>query len=639
MTQDFKSILEDYITNNIVPTSQQAKTEFDEADVLSFSHWTSLLPVVPEGHTMNLEFNGYVVDEASNKIIIYGYYSISGSNSIKGIIILLDETFNPIKSFLTYSNGTELNKIECMKQAEDGTFYLVENGVNNVPRFVLVNNFSSQNANGDYVLNFRKNYNFDNSFQSYQIQNMFKSGTSAKYVFFALYEGGNDDYSTKVIELEVNVGEPLVWSTPITISNKRFSGAYAQFSDEGVYWRMLTTQYSSGYDITCYTKDYSQTNPSSTVIATMSYRGYIQDNQKCAFLDQDTVYFSYSLIGTRIDFCKYSFTDSTFTTIFTKSFSGNHYEEINLAICDGILYIQYGADISWNSSSLIPEENGYKGDYYFQRMTDDVWNPVLYAEDETFNYLTTLFIPKTDFNLVQLGSISFVVFATIGTKAYGLLLKDNYNALNYNGQPYTDYNSILPKQVEIYSNNSLVFARNIIDKTVIDNKTVSTTTIPNTYLNNINLDKENLLTETNVTMLSQNVPITKNIYESIYLSFINSITNRIYGVDSQTIEAQVPSNLNSYVNTNMNTGTQTNSENTSMGCLVVNYADGTTLTNNVLWTRVNGQYQYTFALDVQKEIASYEIKSSNLQQTYYTVIPSGLNVGSIYKITETFYVS
>ncbi len=639
MTQDFKSILEDYITNNIVPTSQQAKTEFDEADVLSFSHWTSLLPVVPEGHTMNLEFNGYVVDEASNKIIIYGYYSISGGNSTKGIIILLDETFNPIKSFLTYSNGTELNKIECMKQAEDGTFYLVENGVNNVPRFVLVNNFSSQNANGDYVLNFRKNYNFDNSFQSYQIQNMFKSGTSAKYVFFALYEGVNDDYSTKVIELEVNVGEPLVWSTPITISNKRFSGAYAQFSDEGVYWRMLTTQYSSGYNITCYTKDYSQTNPSSTVITTMSYRGYIKDNQKCAFLDQDTVYFAYSLVGTQIDFCKYSFTDSTFTTIFTKSFSGNHFEEINLAIGDGILYIQYGADISWNDTSLIPEEKGYKGDYYFQRMTDDVWNPVLYAEDEIFNYSATLFIPKTDFNLVQLGSISFEVFATIGTKAYGLLLKDNYNVLKYNGQPYTDYNSTLPKQVEIYSNNSLVFARNIIDKTVIDNKTVSTTTIPNTYLNNINLDKENLLTETNVTMLSQNVPITKNIYESIYLSFINSITNRIYGADSQTIEAQVPSNLNSYVTTNMNTGTQTNSENTSMGCLVVNYADGTTLTNNIFWTRVNGQYQYTFALDVQKEIASYEIKSSNLQQTYYTVIPSGLNVGSTYKFTETFYVS
>ena len=45
------------------------------------------------------------------------------------------------------------------------------------------------------------------------------------------------------------------------------------------------------------------------------------------------------------------------------------------------------------------------------------------------------------------------------------LIKEDYNILNYNGVEYTDYNSTLPTKAQLYSNNSLVFARNLYNKT------------------------------------------------------------------------------------------------------------------------------------------------------------------------------
>ena len=144
MTEDFKKRLIDYLTNSINATSPTPKTSFDESDVLDDSVWDSILPSGYE----DLHFNGSVVDSISNKVILYGYYTLNSVD--KGIIVILDETFTPIKVFASYSNATELNPIQCMKQAEDGTYYLIDKVTN--LRFVMVNNFYLQNANSEYVL-------------------------------------------------------------------------------------------------------------------------------------------------------------------------------------------------------------------------------------------------------------------------------------------------------------------------------------------------------------------------------------------------------------------------------------------------------------------------------------------------------
>lgn len=642
MTNNFKENLAGYVVAKLNRFAPVVRTRFLETDVLDDTPWDSVLP----SNRTYLHYNGSVIDDISNNVILYGYYTENNVN--KGIITILDETFTPIKSFTAYSNGTTLNPIQCMKQAEDGTYYLIDKTTR--LRFVMVNNFSSQNVNGDYVLNFRTSYNFDSSFDNYEVEEMFKSGTSAKYVFFGMYST-----NIKVTELEVNVGEPINWSTAINITSQQFGGAYALFNDEGVYWRLVTAS-SSNNEVSCYTKNYTSTTTSKTVLNTFDSSQTFQSKAdgQCVFLDQNNIYFVTHEIKPpvnpiphgKIGLYKYSFDDNSFTELYFKSLVGLNYDEnISLNLCNGEIYIQYVTNIINTTGSLIPEQNGYHGDYYFQRLKSDTWSPVLYEENEYFYITNYLFVAKNNFNLVQLYSFYFNDF-----QRYILLLKDDFNVLNYNDYVYIDFNSLIPSKIRVYSNNSLMFARNIIDKTLIENKTVSTVIIPSSYLNNITLDKQTLLGETNMAIVEQNVPIVKNIYEAIYLNFIDRITSRSFLFGSsdqlQRAEMQIDSNTNSYVTQNINVGTLDNILDTMMGWLIVNYEDGTSTQNPIKWVYTYGtpnMYIFEFALDVQKAIISYEVKSYNLEQTYYRVFnntyPTQLEVGKVYKIKQGFYVS
>ena len=93
-----------------------------------------------------------------------------------GIIILIDNNFNPIKTFFSFTSGTKLRYIQCMNQADDGTFYYLDDAVfsyNNPinvetsqKRFVMVNNFSSS-IDGTYILNLRTSYILEDDYNIY----------------------------------------------------------------------------------------------------------------------------------------------------------------------------------------------------------------------------------------------------------------------------------------------------------------------------------------------------------------------------------------------------------------------------------------------------------------------------------------
>lgn len=630
MTEDFKQKLTDYLVNNVTKTEPTPKTIFDYYGEVEWSVWENYLPNYSE-----IDLKGSIIDNVSNKVIVYGDYTVSDLSK-KGIIIVLDGTLTPIKTFLSYSNGTELNPIQCMKQAEDGTYYLVDKATN--LRFVMVNNFSQPNTNGEYVLNFRTSYNFDSSFNDYTVVEMYKSGTSADYLFFSKYVSGMTG-NIKVTQFKINVGSTNEWSTT-TLTGRRYLGSYVFFNDDGVYWRLLTTLHLGQFDLRCYTKNYSDESPTETTLYTFSsYPAISSSPGQCVFLNQNTVYFVLHSTNTYIGFYKYDFVATTLTTLYYKDLQEAETDEtISLTISNATLYVQYVT----NSDGM-----NY-GDYYWQRWTEDVWNPVFYSIGR-FVLDKFLLISKTDFNLFQICSLLLPDYKPVESLMVGYILlgADIYNPLNYNGLPYTDYNSMLPEQSAIYSNDALVFARDILNKTVIENKTISTVLVPNTYLNNISLVLETLTSETGNLMVRQTTPITKNIYEAVYLNFVNNITSKGILEDSgDSIDLTINSDTNSYVTENINTGTEENCQDTSMGWLVVNYSDGTTMTNSIAWELDDSdeyKYTYTFALDVQKEIASYEIKSYDMQKTYYAAInntyPTQLEVGNIYTITQSVSVS
>lgn len=629
MTEDFKQKLTNYLVNNVTKTEPTPKTEFDFTRQITnlYVRWNKFLPE----YYSYFKLNGSIIDNISNKVVVYGSY-YDRNNNARGIIIILDDSFNPIKTFYSYSNGTDLNPIQCMKQAEDGTYYLVDKATN--LRFVMVNNFSQPNTNGEYVLNFRTSYNFDSSFNDYTVVEMYKSGTSADYLFFSKYVSGMTG-NIKVTQLKVNVGEGNEWSST-TLTDCFYGGSYADFNGEGFYWRLLVTHpLNNNFD--CYTKNYSAESPTQTTLYTFSYHPNFSDAAgQCVFLNQNAVYFV--LNDAYIGLYKYDFTSGELTTIYFNDLSGVLNENISLTISNGTIYVSYNPNMTSNLHA----------DYCFQRLINDDWNPVEYATNKFFSPYDFILISKTDFNLTQIESISLPTIRDVGwSESFALLGRDVYNPLNYNGLSYTDYNSMLPKQSIIYFNASPIFARDILNKTIIDNKTISTVVIPNTFLNNADITNENLLSETNNVMVSQTTPITKNIYEAVYLNFVNNITSKGILEDSgEPIDLTINSDTNSYVTENINTGTEENCQDTSMGWLVVNYSDGTTMTNSIAWELDDSdeyKYTYTFALDVQKEIASYEIKSYDMQKTYYTAInntyPTQLEVGNIYTITQSVSVS
>ena len=83
---------------------------------------------------------------------------------------------------------------------------------------------------------------------------------------------------------------------------------------------------------------------------------------------------------------------------------------------------------------------------------------------------------------------------------------------------------MIPKSSILYDeNNNVIFARNLYNKTISDRVTQSTIEIPNNYLNDVMIARQDLISETNSIMVDNNNIITKNMYETLFINFINTL--------------------------------------------------------------------------------------------------------------------
>ena len=209
-------------------------------------------------------------------------------------------------------------------------------------------------------------------------------------------------------------------------------------------------------------------------------------------------------------------------------------------------------------------------------------------------------------------------------------IKEDYNKLNYNSYPYIDYSSTVATKGRIYSDNKLVFARNLYNKTTYNNITTSTVQIPNGYLNDMTIQPKNLLSYTNNNIVIDTEELSKNRYESVLLNFINTIN--VIDEDTSNI---YPSSAN-YINENINTGTQTNYENTSMTKIRINFADGSVV-QPIEWKDISEEgliaKQTIFSVYVSSELLSIDFINENEDFIYITK-DYDFEVGNIYTVTQ-----
>lgn len=648
MTNDFKIDLLNYITGNIEPTNSTDEEIFKEQNNIDRDKWINFIPETWGA----FRYEGMVAPNelTSNLTVLYGGYYLNGDSY--GIVTLVNENFEPVKTIYEFSSGTKLRYIQYMKQNEDGTFYYIDdevysydngqNVLNSQKRFVMVNNFTLINqVTNDYQINLRTSYIFGAEYQNFYCKNMFKDPNSAHYIFFgASVDSTSPNYSyrnIKIIDLKINVGEANEWTLFVDDAQRIFGSAIATFdSESNVQYRcLITNNLLNNNNLMCYSKTYTGNPTSNTIITFNDYKPYIDDidyKKQSVFLNYNEVYFVQNnqrwgttgvLKPKYIGLYKYNFNNSILTTIFEKYLGDYDFcnlEAIYIDRCNTDLYIEYNNNINTIDNELY-------ADYYFQRIINDIWNPILIEEQKYFYYQRRNLFVKNNFNLLSI----YLYQTTPRTDWFVYQLKENYNVLNYNGEPYTDYNSLVPKQGEIYSDNKLVFARNLYNKTLNENSTVSTVQVPNSYLNNIDLNTKTLISETNTILVNDPNVIQKNIYETLFLNYINTLNV----IDKDTNE--IYKNTGSYINNNINTGTKDNYNNSFIAKIRINFQDNSIKIQKIFWQQIDGTHKKTvFSIYAKDYINSIDFISNDENTIYITKNMNDFNleIGKYYTITQ-----
>lgn len=646
MSEDYKKNILNYITNMITETEPATEEKFINQESVNRSKWADY---IPKSYS-NFRYEGMVApDETTTGLgILYGGY-LDNNNNSHGIITLFNDNFIPVKTIYEYSNGTPLRYIQYMKQADDGTFYFIDDVafsyaqrnkvITSQKRFVMVNNFTIlNNLTNDYEVKLRTSYIFGGNYVNFYCKNMFKNPNSSHYIFFGDAVDSNSaiyDYKyLKIIGLKVNVGETNQWTLYANLQNRIFGSAFALFDDDdNVMFRCLNNDVvATATTIDCTSKTYTgtiQTNP----IANFDFHPYVDDNnykKQSVFLSMDEVYFvqnnqQWGVPGTPnakyIGLYKYTFSTNKLITIYEKSLGNYDFCNLEAIYIDKSsidIYIQYANNIIGGSTNT--------ANYYVQRLVDDVWNPILIEEEAPFIYDQRSMFVKTNFNLLQI-----YLYATNPRTAtwFQYFIKEDYNSLNYNGETYIDYNSVVPYKAQIYSDNSLIFARNLYNFTINDNQSNATVVVPNSYLNDINITDQNLLSVTNTEIIKNTNTITKNIYETLYFNFLTTLNV----IDKDT-NRQYPTTA-AYITTNINTGTQVNCENTFIGKARINFNNNTSIVQTVLWETIdNFNKQTAFSLYITEPIKTIDFISDDELITYITIDVSNLEIGNTYLITQ-----
>lgn len=655
MTEEYKKNLIDYATGNLqsgTPTADEIIKEQIEVDR---NKWKDFIP----SSWTDFHYEGCVQDKATGNLILYGGYRATGSTAINdqvyGIITILDNEFNPIKSFFEFDSGTKLRYIQTLKQAEDYTYYMVDDTIfansyndlitTSTKRFIMLNNFTST-LDEKYKLILRKSYTFPNGYNLFKCRNLEKNPNYAQYVMVGeKYTDAFNSYTGLwCIELNIPYGESPSWSKTNIVagdSGYPFNTSFyitslISFNEDKYSTKIFGAhnyRQSSGstlyHYIRYYYKNYnSNTYSTNDVLNIPDFLGqsaqYSNLENQGIFLNENSVYFilsnlegvNYGTNNLEINLYNYNIENDLLSLIYKKSYGtavASHNEQIYLSQNQGELYIE----------QIINKGNNL-ADYYFQRYNNE-WNPILVGENKPYVWNQRDIFTINKYNLLEI-----FLYPSNPRKAtwYFPIIKEIYNPTNYNGEPYVNVDALSPLYSNLYSNGSLVFSRNLYNISKQNNMTMSSVEIPNTYLNDTNITQNDLISETNLELVNDTTNWTKNIYEVVDVNFLNTI--RVIDEDTGTeyIDSAIKLN-NATVD-----GGETNYQNTPCNKFRINYTDNTTKIISVNWSSIDNTHKETLiTFYVDKEINNIDL-ISNDETTIYLTIPVEVEVNKYYSISQ-----
>ena len=646
MTEEAKKNLLDYMLGKMPSESGVEEEIFQSINNLPISDWPHDGTILPKGWS-NFHYEGLIQVQNNELLVLYGGYKTT-DDEVRGIITILNKDFKPLKSIYQYDSGTYLRYIQSMKQAEDNTFYAIDcpdfpidqewSFTTSQKRFLMFNNFTQQ-INNEYVLTLQKSYIFPTDYFNFYCKDMYKDNESSNYVFTGNYlrdQNSTDFDGIRIVNLKVNVGSENEWNKWDDDGQAWFYGAsYVEFQDNNFFCEILLTRnLLTSRNVNLWTKDFTQTSFNLKTIGTINYQA-INDTSsyqnQSVFLNKNEVYFilnnqHWGLSGQNgskyIGLYYYNNITAEFKTIYEKYLGDYDYcnlEAIFITTNNNEIYLEFNDNITSTS-------NGTIADYYFQRLVNDEWKPILISSQQHFNYNRRALFVTNEFNL-----LNYISYMLNPQSQFWYIpnIKEIYNEANYNGYPFTDIKSLNSHSAILYSNNNPVFARNLYNKTQNGSTTTSTIEIPNNYLNDTLVDQKDLMSKNNNVIISDTNGFTKNIYETVYLNFVNTIS-----VVNQN-EAQ--SVYNNAVATKLNTSINnpTDYDNLKLTKYRINYQDGTNSVSNLQATlQDDGSYELLMTFYLSKFANTLELISEDEQTVYLSYNLANAEINKAYSFKQ-----
>lgn len=630
MTDDYKEELLDYITGDLeIEQGTNEPIIIEDNGSIDSSHIGFINSMLrsegfsQSGEVMTGTFTelGKIQFTNTDKILIYGNMSGRGISEVRGSIIIADENYNYISYIAEFSTGTKFNRFEVLERDETNLVYGVDyNSDTQTRRFLLLNDIiSSYLTYQEYKCVLRKSYNFPSNYspQYLTVYGTYKKYNSAEYLFIGSQYDPNSTptqpiYNPVVITVDVNVGEQNEWNrytSNVTAEMDLAFDSFCIWQDNNLQLKFGAYAFMQGM--------YNEfTFDGSTITNTKSI-GW-GSPKSINMVDINTTYLvSETVSPATIKYDKVE--TNSLTNIKTETLTGN-VQTIQSYKINGLLFVLLGT-YNQNTEIRMQEVNLIVNDEFY---SNPIENVILYINDN----LQHDFMVFNRFNLYKMMySGEYQQVSTLPRSIIGSSSLD-YNPNNYNGESYSNYNSLIAHKGTLYNNGNLIFSRNLYNKTILNNTTTSTLQIPNSMLNDTNIEEENLVSETNLTMVNNQSTITKNIYEMLLINFINTIS-----VIDEDTSTNYPTIAN-YVNENINTGTQSNYEDTQCTKYRINYTDTTTSINSLVWSSIDKFNKETsISIYVDKEMTSIDL-ISNDENTIYLTIPLEVEVGQYYTINQ-----
>ena len=650
MTEQFKQTLFDYLTGKLEFQQGADEEIFKEINDIPRKSWENneILPSLWN----KFRYEGLIQVQDRDLLVLYGGYKTT-DDEVRGIITILDNNFNPLKTFFQFDSGTYLRYIQCMYQDSDGTFVAIDcpdypvdenwSFTTSQKRFIMLNNFAQQ-INNNYILSLQKSYILPSNYFNFYCRKVFKDTESSHYVMVGNYLNNQNspDYDgIRIVELKVNTGSENEWNKYDDDGTGWLMGdSYVEFDDDNFFCEILLTDtVLSNRNIYIWTKNFTQTSFSLKIVTTFDFRPTIDSNgytNQSVFLNKNECYFvqnnqRWGATGRPeakyIGLYYYDIQTSEIKTIYEKYLGDYVYcnlEAIYIVENNNNLYVEF-------NNNITSTDNGTVADYSFQRLENQQWNPIKISEQQFFYYNRRALYINNNYNL-----LNWFSYMLNPQRQYWKIynIKENYNSTKYNGQSYINTNALIIDNAEIYSNNSLVFARSLYNKTLNNNTTVATVEVPNNYLNDIDITSKNLLSETNLDIIEDTNMMQKNVYEALYINFINTLLIADRNNATRVLNQQASTYLNSAINTD------DSYDNAKLyNKVIINYQDGSN--KEIIYSFENDTETSTviaFGIYVDKPINDAKIVSNDKTITYQIIDLTSLEQGKNYNIKQKLEV-